>query len=127
MNRERKQGSGKKPDQPIPALIERILDDVIATNVTPHEEWHKLWESALVPMALPTPDRRQYPFTRSGIGAPHTITEQIWNGNARYRSRFTRAQFDRIFFEAIGQAIVDCKYHMPVNVDNYSAFQSRAS
>ena len=113
MSRGGTQGSGKKPDQPIPKLIEQIVDDVMATAAMPHDEWHELWESPFVPMAIPTPDRRQYACTRLGIDAAHAITEQVWKASAGYRARFTRAKFDRISFEAIGRAIADSNSHLP--------------
>lgn len=115
MNRGSKQGSGKKPEQFIPELIKQIIEDVMATNAMPHDEWRALWESPFVPMAIPTPDRRQYPCTRVGIDSAHVITEQVWKANAGYRARFTRPKFDRVSFEAIGKAIADCNSHLPID------------
>lgn len=115
MNRGNTQGSGKKPGEPIPELIDRIVEDVMAAIAMPHDEWRKLWESPFVPMAIPTPDRRQYPCTRVGIDAAHAITEQVWLASAGYRARFTRAKFDRVSFEAIGRAIADCNSHLPTD------------
>lgn len=69
MNRGRTQGIGKKPEQHIPELIERIVEDVMATSTTPNEEWPDLWQSPFVPMVIPTPDRRHHQCTRVGTSA----------------------------------------------------------
>ena len=117
MDRKRTRGSGKKALQPIPNLIEQIVEDIVATIAIPHDDWRKLWESPFVPMAITTSDGRQYQCTRAGINAAHAITEQAWNADSGYRAKFARSKFDRISFAAIGQAIADCNSHLSADAE----------
>lgn len=109
----RSQHRGKAADRPTSELLDEILSDVIATIDLPDDEWRQLWQSPFVPMAIPTPDRRQYRCTQAAIDAAHTLTTQTWNARPDMRATFTRTQFDRISFAAIGQAITDLPTHLP--------------
>ena len=94
-------------------LLEIILEDVLKTAAMSFDEWSNLSRFPLAPLAIPVDAERQYRVTQTGVDAAHRLTEQTWRKREDYRQTIARPQFDRVSFCAIGEAILNCKSHVP--------------
>lgn len=93
--------------------MEAILEDVLKAGAMSFDEWSALNRFPLVPLAIPVGSERQYRVTQAGVNAAHQLTEQTWHARADFRQTIARSEFDKLSFRAIGEAVLNCRSHLP--------------
>lgn len=115
MTRANKLNGPKRADVPPDQLLETILGAVLKAAAMSFDAWWALCPFPLVPLAIPFGDGRQYRVTQAGVDAAHKLTGQVWRNRQDFRQTFSRAGFDKVSFQAIGETILDCRSHLPKN------------
>jgi hypothetical protein len=95
------------------ALLEEIIDDVLTTATMSFNDWWAPSKIPMVPLAIPVGSGTQYRVTQVGVDAAHTLAGMEWKTRADLQQRFTRKEYDRLAFTAIGEAISACRSHLP--------------
>lgn len=94
-------------------LFEIILEDAQKASAMSFDDWSALTSFPLVSLAIPISSEREIRVTQKGVDAAHTLTAQNWLEREDLRQTIVRAEFDRLSFRAIGEAISDCQRHLP--------------
>ncbi len=100
-------------EKSIPNLLEIVLEDVLKAAQMPFDEWRALSDLPWVPLAIPVEPGHQYRVTQAGVDAAHKITDQKWRAQEEFRQTIAREEFTKLSFRAIGEAIQNCKSHVP--------------
>jgi hypothetical protein len=113
MTRGNKLAAPTTPEPKPEALLEEIIDDVLTTATMSFNDWWALSKTPMVPLAIPVGSGTQYRVTQIGVDAAHTLAGMEWKARADLQQRFTRKEYDRLAFTAIGEAISTCRSHLP--------------
>lgn len=113
MTRGNKLAAPTTPKLGVEALLEKIIDDVLTTATMSFDDWWALSKTPLVPLAIPVGPGTQYRVTQIGVDAAHTLAGMEWKARADLRQRFSRKDYDRLAFTAIGEAVSTCRSHLP--------------
>lgn len=116
MGRSSKLNKQTAPEEPITALFETILADVINAMQMPSKDWFALSKTPLVPLAIPIDDGHEYRVTQTGVDAAHKIAGQTWDSRKDLQQTITREAFTKIAFRGIGLALRDCRSHSPAEI-----------
>ncbi len=103
---------------PASKLMETIVEDVIKTSAMPYAQWRALSSTPFVPLAIPVSQGGQYPVTQVGVDAAHALTQQSRKSHEGLCQTIDRDAFTRLSFQAIGDALNDCRSRLPELTDD---------
>ncbi|WP_316187434.1 MULTISPECIES: hypothetical protein [unclassified Bradyrhizobium] len=110
-----------EPKESAEQLVEIILTDAIEAAAMPFGPWRALNPNLLVPMVIRGRSGYEYRVTRVGVDAMHRLTDQEWRARDAVRQTIARSEFDKISFQAMGDAILDRRTHIPDDAVDQSA------
>ena len=114
MTRSNKLDKPKAPKETAGQLMRAILEDVLATATVPFEDWYTMSQVPWVPLAIPIASSgRQFRVTQVGVDTAHRLAEQVWRDRADLRQTMDRAEFDKLAFRSIGEAILNSRSRLP--------------
>lgn len=113
MARASKLNNQKLPNVPPAQLLETILGDVLKAAAMSYDEWWALSPFPLIPLAIPSGDGREYRATQEGVNAAHELCAQVWRNREDFRQTFSPAGFNKVVFQAIGETILNSRFHLP--------------
>lgn len=113
MTRGKKLAAPITPEPKTEQLLEKSIDDILTTATMSFNDWWALSKTPMVPLAIPVGSGTQYRVTQTAVDAAHTLAGMEWKARADLRQRFSRKEYDRLAFTAIGNAISTCRSHLP--------------
>lgn len=103
------------PKESAEHLLEIIMTDVIRAAAMPFDAWRALDPNPLVPMVIRGRSGYEYRVTQDGVDAIHRLTDQEWRARDAVRQTIARGEFNKISFQAMGDAILDRRAHLPAH------------
>lgn len=104
--------SGARPEKPAEHLVEIILTDVLETSAMPFRDWLAQNPNPLIPQVIRGMSGYEYRVTQKGVDAVHRLTDQEWRARGAIRQTIARDAFNKISFQALGDAILDRRSHI---------------
>lgn len=113
MARSNKLGGSNVPGVTPESLFEGIIADVLKAAAMSFDEWDALNPFPLTPLAIPVSADRKYRVTQVGVDAAYKLTDQTWILRKDFQQTIARSEFDKLSFRAIGEAVANCRAHLP--------------
>lgn len=106
-------GRKKRTGKPAEEFLRTIIEDVTQTAAMPFDKWAALRPFPALPPAIPLSSGRHLRVTEVGVDAARNLTRQTWLARGDFRQKFTREEFAKLSFTAIGETIQNIPARLP--------------
>lgn len=95
------------------SMFEEIVSEAIAAKRMPYDQWVSLTPTPWVPLAIPTSTDTSLRMTQAGVNAAHALSEKAFSSHLPLQQQFSKDEFTRESFKAIGDTMVNIGKHLP--------------